>query len=98
MPSRREAAITRSVIDVSHWEDPIDFKKVAADGIVAVIANTRDRNRKAQFGQSRLAIQGAQLVFHRYTFADLHPGCHVWLLTFFVFSCFRIVVDSNVCT
>jgi GH25 family lysozyme M1 (1,4-beta-N-acetylmuramidase) len=38
MPSRREAAITRSVIDVSHWEDPIDFKKVAADGIVAVIA------------------------------------------------------------
>jgi lysozyme len=38
MPSRREAAITRSVIDVSHWEYPIDFKKVAADGIVAVIA------------------------------------------------------------
>ena len=38
MPPRREAAITRSVIDVSHWEDPIDFKKVAADGIVAVIA------------------------------------------------------------
>jgi lysozyme len=38
MPSRREAAITRSVIDVSHWEHPIDFKKVAADGIVAVIA------------------------------------------------------------
>jgi lysozyme len=23
---------------VSHWEDPIDFKKVAADGIVAIIA------------------------------------------------------------
>ena len=38
MPSQREAAIIRSVIDVSHWEDPIDFKKVAADGIVAVIA------------------------------------------------------------
>jgi lysozyme len=38
MPSRREAAITRSVIDVSHWEYSIDFKKVAADGIVAVIA------------------------------------------------------------
>ena len=38
MPPRREAAITRSVIDVSHWEDPIDFKKVAADSIVAVIA------------------------------------------------------------
>src|SRR5437867_11422293 len=44
MPSRRtprpkrNAAITRTVIDVSHWEDPIDFEKVAADGIVAVIA------------------------------------------------------------
>src|ERR1700726_5336003 len=30
--------MTRSVIDISHWEDPIDFAKVAADGIVAVIA------------------------------------------------------------
>jgi Glycosyl hydrolases family 25 len=38
MPSGREAALTRSVIDVSHWEYPIDFKKMAADGIVAVIA------------------------------------------------------------
>jgi lysozyme len=38
MPSGREAALTRSVIDVSHWEYPIDFNKVAADGIVAVIA------------------------------------------------------------
>ena len=31
----------KSVIDISHWEDPIDFKKVAADGIVAVIAKAR---------------------------------------------------------
>src|SRR5882757_388482 len=30
--------MTRNVIDISHWEDPIDFKKVAADGIVAIIA------------------------------------------------------------
>jgi len=30
--------MTRSVIDISHWEDPIDFKKVAAAGIVAIIA------------------------------------------------------------
>jgi lysozyme len=30
--------MTRNIIDVSHWEDPIDFKSVAADGIVAVIA------------------------------------------------------------
>ena len=30
--------MTRNIIDVSHWEDPIDFKAVAADGIVAVIA------------------------------------------------------------
>jgi lysozyme len=36
--SKLQAAITRSVIDISHWDDPIDFKKVAADGIVAVIA------------------------------------------------------------
>ena len=35
---KRNAAMTRTVIDVSHWEDPIDFEKVAADGIVAVIA------------------------------------------------------------
>jgi glycosyl hydrolase family 25 len=28
----------RTIIDISHWEDPIDFKKVAAAGIVAVIA------------------------------------------------------------
>ena len=27
-----------SIIDVSHWEDPIDFTKVLNDGIVAVIA------------------------------------------------------------
>jgi lysozyme len=30
--------MTRTIIDVSHWEAPIDFKKVAADDIVAVIA------------------------------------------------------------
>ena len=30
--------MTRSIIDVSHWEAPIDFEKVASDGIVAVIA------------------------------------------------------------
>jgi lysozyme len=30
--------MTKNIIDVSHWEDPIDFKKVAADGIVAIIA------------------------------------------------------------
>src|SRR5437773_7606358 len=35
---KRNAAMIRTVIDVSHWEAPIDFKKVAADGIVAVIA------------------------------------------------------------
>jgi lysozyme len=28
----------RRVIDISHYEDPVDFKKVAADGIVAIIA------------------------------------------------------------
>src|SRR5437773_11752233 len=43
MPSRRATRLkhhsrgTRSVIDVSHWEDPIDFEKVAADWIVAVV-------------------------------------------------------------
>ena len=30
--------MTRNVIDISHWEDPIDFQKVATDGIVAIIA------------------------------------------------------------
>jgi lysozyme len=30
--------MTRRIVDISHYEDPIDFKKVAADGIVAVIA------------------------------------------------------------
>jgi lysozyme len=30
--------MTRRVIDVSHWDDPINFTSVAADGIVAVIA------------------------------------------------------------
>src|SRR5882724_955491 len=29
---------TRQLIDISHWEDPIDFKKVARASIVAVIA------------------------------------------------------------
>src|SRR5207244_8208895 len=33
----RAAPMTRNIIDVSHWEDPIDFKAAAADGIVAVI-------------------------------------------------------------
>ena len=31
----------RRVIDISHYEAPIDFKKVAADGIVAIIAKAR---------------------------------------------------------
>ena len=30
--------MTDNIIDVSHWESPIDFRKVAASGIVAVIA------------------------------------------------------------
>jgi lysozyme len=30
--------VTNNIIDISHWEEPIDFEKVAADGIVAVIA------------------------------------------------------------
>ena len=29
--------MTNNIIDVSHWEDPIDFAKAAASGIVAVI-------------------------------------------------------------
>jgi hypothetical protein len=36
----------RTIIDISHWEDPIDFKKVAAAGIVAVI----EKQRKARPG------------------------------------------------
>ena len=27
-----------TIIDISHWEDPVDFKKVKGDGIIAVIA------------------------------------------------------------
>jgi lysozyme len=30
--------VTKNIIDVSHWEDPIDFEKASADGIIAVIA------------------------------------------------------------
>lgn len=30
--------MTDNVIDVSHWEDPIDFANVAGDGIIAIIA------------------------------------------------------------
>jgi lysozyme len=30
--------MTQRIIDISHHEDPIDFAKVAADGIAAVIA------------------------------------------------------------
>src|SRR5436305_514466 len=30
--------MTRNIVDISHWEEPIDFKKVSADGIVAIIA------------------------------------------------------------
>jgi len=30
--------MTRRVIDISYYEDPIDFAKVAADGVVAIIA------------------------------------------------------------
>jgi GH25 family lysozyme M1 (1,4-beta-N-acetylmuramidase) len=30
--------MTKNIIDVSHWEDPIDFKKVADSGIIAVVA------------------------------------------------------------
>ena len=34
--------MTRRIIDVSHYEDPIDFKKVAAAGIVAIIAKATE--------------------------------------------------------
>lgn len=30
--------MTRRIIDISHYEDPIDFAQVVADGIVAIIA------------------------------------------------------------
>jgi GH25 family lysozyme M1 (1,4-beta-N-acetylmuramidase) len=36
----------RTIIDISHWEDPIDFKKVAAAGIVAEL----QKHRKARPG------------------------------------------------
>jgi lysozyme len=29
--------MTNRIIDVSHWEEPIDFKQVRAAGIVAII-------------------------------------------------------------
>src|SRR3954471_19343765 len=32
----------RRIIDVSHHQDPIDFDKVAADGIVAIIAKATE--------------------------------------------------------
>ena len=34
--------MTRRIIDVSHFEDPIDFKKVADAGIVAIIAKATE--------------------------------------------------------
>jgi lysozyme len=30
--------VTKNIIDISHWEEPVDFAKVSDDGIVAVIA------------------------------------------------------------
>jgi len=37
-PARQLRSPLRSIIDISHWEGEIDFAKVAAAGIVAVIA------------------------------------------------------------
>jgi len=34
--------MTSNIIDVSHWEDPINFKKVSDAGIVAVIAKATE--------------------------------------------------------
>lgn len=34
--------MTRSIIDISHWEGEVDFKKVANSGIVAVIAKATE--------------------------------------------------------
>ena len=34
--------MTRRIIDVSHYEDVIDFEKVAGDGIVAIIAKASE--------------------------------------------------------
>ena len=33
-----ESDMTDNIIDVSRWEQPIDFGKVAASGIIAVVA------------------------------------------------------------
>jgi lysozyme len=30
--------MTNNIIDISHWEDPVDFKKVSTSGVIAVIA------------------------------------------------------------
>jgi GH25 family lysozyme M1 (1,4-beta-N-acetylmuramidase) len=37
-PARQVRPPLRNIIDVSHWEGEIDFARVAAAGIVAVIA------------------------------------------------------------
>jgi len=32
--------VTKNIIDISHWEEPVDFAKVSGDGILAVIAKS----------------------------------------------------------
>ncbi len=70
MPSGREAAITRSVIDVSHWEYPIDFNKVAADRIVAVIAKATQgaRGIDATYASYKEAAAPYKLLWGSYHF------------------------------
>src|SRR4029453_4297312 len=73
MPSGREAAITRSVIDVSHWEYPIDFKKVAADGIVAVIAKATQgaRGIDETYASYKEAAEPYKLLWGSYHFGTV---------------------------
>jgi len=32
--------VTKNIIDISDWEEPVDFAKVSGDGILAVIAKS----------------------------------------------------------
>lgn len=78
--------MTRRVIDISHHEDPVDFAKVAADGIVAIIAKATQGTSWVDPAYARFKRGAASLKFlwgsyHFGTGADVKAQVNHYLVT-----------------
>jgi len=63
--------MTGNIIDISHWEDPIDFGKVADAGIIAVIAKATQGATEVDGAYARFKANAAP---HAFLWGSYHFG------------------------